>query len=119
MGYRSQVAVVVKDDAFQEALLKESDVLQEKVKKRLDTVTNTSEVVHREGWTLYYWSDTKWYTGRPEYEEVTWLEEFVKGSPWNGQFLRVGSSLGDYDELGDPTDSPFEMGYECKLTYSY
>lgn len=117
MGYRSQVAVAVKDDAFQEALSKEGADLQEEVRKCLEQYTD--ETIHQEGWTLYYWNDTKWYADSPGYGEVKWLEEFIKGSPWHGQLLRLGEELGDYDELGEAPDSPFEMGYECKLTYSY
>lgn len=117
MGYRSQVAIAIKDDAFQEALLKESAELQERVRKCLEQYTD--ETVHQEGWTLYYWSDTKWYTDCPGYDEVKWIEEFIIGFPWNGKLLRLGEKLEDYEKLGEAPDSPFEIGYECKLTYSY
>jgi hypothetical protein len=46
MGYRSQVAIVIKDDAFQEALLKEGVDLQEEVRKCLEQYTD--ETIHYE-----------------------------------------------------------------------
>ena len=101
MGYRSEVAIVVENEAFKELLEK----AKAENKSALELIQSAS--IYRTGkFTTLYFESVQWYE---DYEDVQFIESFIREIPH--VFKRIGEDYDDIESLeGDVTD--YDM-YDC------
>ena len=101
MGYRSDVAVVIENEAFKELLEK----AKAENKYALELIRSAS-FYRTEKFTTLYFESVKWYEG---YEDVQFIESFIREIPHIVK--RIGEDYDDIESLeGNVTD--YDM-YNC------
>ena len=101
MGYRSEVAITVPNEAFKELVEK----AKEECGIAYELIKNSS--IYQKGkFTTMHFDYVKWYA---DYDDVRFIENFMRSSPY--VFKRVGEDYGDIEILeGDIAD--FDI-YNC------
>jgi len=101
MGYRSEVAIVIENEAFEELLKK----AKAENNDAYDLIKNGS-VYQTKKFTTLYFEWVKWYE---DYEDVQLIESFIREIPH--VFKRIGEDYDDIESLeGDVTDYGI---YDC------
>ena len=130
MGYRSNVGLVLNEDAYNELKNSIEKIDDNELKMNvLDLLSSWSEQFEsKDKSRLFIWNDIKWYSGTPgmsEYKNMDFIEEFLDDL-WNNEksqgspkffFIRVGEDLDDVDMRGDFTDNPFSLRLNSSLAY--
>ena len=88
MGYRSEVAVVVKNEDYEKFIKGNSD---------FKDLMNIAEVTKNEDLVMIYWDWIKWYL---EYEDISIIEATMdkldeQNAPY--KFVRIGEDWDDVD----------------------
>lgn len=108
MGYRSEVAFVVKRSAFND-MWKIDPVTMAAVTEYADSVTKCEDSV------LVLWNDIKWYTDT----EIGKFENLMNNLENDDyHFLRLGEDYNDSEEQGGYWDNPFDTRISRSLDYS-
>ena len=101
MGYRSEVAIAIENEAFKELLEK----AKAENKSDLELIQSAS-IYRTDKFTTLYFTWMKWYEG---YEDVEFVESFIREIPH--VFKRIGEDYDDIESLeGDVTDHDM---YDC------
>jgi len=104
MGYRSEVAFIVPENAphFEE----------------IDNCFDT--VVEKDGLRLYHATWLKWYEDFPVVQAVTSylskLDDTIEEERY--LFIRLGEDTSDAEEEGNLWDNPFNLGWTRKIEFS-
>lgn len=89
MGYRSHVLIALKDNLVK-------DFLNSMKLNVAAQFIHCDSIDHKDGWTLFYFSNVKWYDS---YEEVAAWESFHRSISDNCEdyeFHRMGEESDDY-----------------------
>jgi len=107
MGYRSEVAIALTRNLFEEI----KSELEEDDQDNLDTaiVEESKEQV------LLHFIWIKWY---PEYNMVKTIESNIKKNPQSARLVRLGESWEDIEEFGSLYDDDFDMHINRSIEYS-
>ena len=101
MGYRSDVAIAIENEAFKELL--------EKAKAENDDAfefIQRASIYRTDKFTTLYFEWVKWYE---DYEDVQFIESFIRKIPH--VFKRIGEDYDDIESLeGDVADHDM---YDC------
>jgi len=95
MGYRSEVCLVLSEEADQlfQINIKMIPALKDFVKG----AENSSD-------RRYYWCDVKWYEGYEEVDSVNSFMNFLEETDYDHYgFIRIGEEMNDVVELGTPS----------------
>lgn len=103
MGYRSEVALALKNETFKQMIHTMSDEVAPEI-------LLGAKRIFAEGWVLIKWDSVKWYDS---YEDVRAVVSFMDKLDSEDKeseycFLRIGEEWDDTEERGDG-DSPFEL----------
>lgn len=106
MGYRSQVAVVIKtadNDKFAEAINdwdKKHNLDEYHSAKYLLESADKDRKSKDGEYRIISWDDIKWYSGIEGFEDVDFFENL---DDYNIEydFVRIGEDMGDYEVEGD------------------
>jgi hypothetical protein len=108
MGYRSDVLLATTDQNVKKLFLACSD-------KAAVNIAQYTSIHKRDGWTLFSWSDVKWYS---EYAEVDAVEKFVDTlDEGEYEFHIMGEEHEDYTVRGDQGNSPFSIYLSRELNF--
>lgn len=109
MGYRSDIAFVVKRSAFADMWRQDADAMT-KVTDYASTILKKDDSV------LVLWNSVKWYDS---YDEIGNFERLVSNlDNEDYYFLRLGENNDDTEELGGYWDNPFDTSISRSLNYS-
>ena len=106
MGYRSEVAIVLTKDLFEQI----KSELEEDDKNDLETAVaeESKEQV------LIHFEWIKWYE---DYPLVRTVENNIKKNPAKSRLLRIGEEWEDFQEMGS-LDDDFDMCVNRSISYS-
>jgi hypothetical protein len=108
MGYRSDVLFATTDENVKKLFLACSD-------KAAVNIAQYASIHKRDDWTLFSWSDVKWYS---EYAEVDAVEKFVDTlDEGEYEFHVMGEEHEDYTVRGDQGNSPFGIYLSRELNF--
>ena len=101
MGYRSEVAVIVKKEDYEKYIKGNSDFIQ---------LMNNAEVTKNDNLVMIYWDWIKWY---PEYIDISKFESALHciadcGHPY--AFTRIGEERTDIDVIEEPGENDEYLG---------
>ena len=109
MGYRSEVAVVVKNEDYEKFIRGNSD---------FKDLMDIAEVTKNEDLVMIYWDWVKWYT---EYTDIQKFESVLACIADNGHpydFTRIGEDRTDIDIVEEPGEDDEYLGeYIYPVTY--
>lgn len=114
MGYHSHVIFAAKDELFKELFNKMNDSCS------LNLLEATSEKKSRDGWTMFYWSDVKWYDS---FEEVEAFSNFISDFDSDPEkceefeYHILGEDADDYVVKGARGVSPFNVFLQRSLYF--
>ena len=115
MGYRSEVALIMKQSLAIDLKEYMTQVTSEERDDIKDILYNADSVVAKGGDILYHWTFTKWY---PTYLGVICIHKLLRASPERDYlFLRLGDEADDIETLGSYYDNPFDARIVIKLDW--
>lgn len=114
MGYRSQVALAMKNETFKEMLQNMDD------EAAPDLLTNVQKSFAA-GWILLRWDWVKWYS---DYAEVAAVEAFMHNLDSSDRdaeyaFVRAGEEWDDTEERGNCGCAPFYLGVQKTVSLDW
>ena len=116
MGYRSEVVIVLSEEA--KKLLEEKlESLPDEEAENIESMFSCSDAhfIHESGAELYHWTWVKWYNS---YSEIAFIENFLNNlDDEDYYFMRIGEDLGDIELQGYFYDNPFEACIICETRY--
>ena len=108
MGYRSDVALAMKEEKFKELL---SSIKDDHTAVELLTGCEKHE---KDGWILLYYDSVKWYD---DFKEVKAINDFVDTLDEDDYSYHImGEEVDDYKQSGT-WDSPFEIRLSRSLDF--
>ena len=108
MGYRSDVALAMKEEKFKDLLLSIKD---DKTAVELLTGCQKHE---KDGWILLFYDSVKWYD---DYKEVKVINDFISDLDEDDYSYHVmGEEPDDYTQRGT-WESPFEIHLSRSLEF--
>jgi hypothetical protein len=93
MGYRSEVAIAVRDSTYENL-------------KKHDTLLNWAEITQSEDGVLLYWSDIKWYGDLVD----AFMIDLNNLSEEDYYKIELGEEESDNQRDGFWIDNPFDLG---------
>lgn len=105
MGYRSEVAIAMTLDIFEEI----KSLLDEDDQDEMQTYS-----VSYEDQVLLHYGSIKWYDS---YKLVNLFEDYLKKFPDKMRMLRVGDELDDYEEVGNLNDK-FDLSFSRSINFN-
>lgn len=109
MGYRSDVALAMKEERFKELIKTMDD-------KTAAEFVSGADFKEREEWVLVYFSDVKWYDDYPEVKAVNNFISDLDEEDYSYHIL--GEDQDDYIQRGT-YDNPFEIRLTRSLDYNW
>jgi hypothetical protein len=108
MGYRSDVALALKEEKFKDLL---SSIKDDKAAVELLSGCDKHE---KDGWVLLFYNSVKWYE---DYKEVKAINDFVDTLDEDDYSYHVmGEEPDDYTQRGT-WESPFEISLSRSLDF--
>ena len=115
MGYRSEVALIMKQDLANdliEYILQITSVERDDIQDLLDSANS---IVTKDYSILYYWNFTKWYLDSPG---IIAIYKLLRNAPEKTYLLlRLGEEVDDIETLGSFYDNPFDARIAIKLDW--
>lgn len=114
MGYRSQVALAMKNETFKEMIQNMDD---EAAPELLTAV----EKSFAGGWTMLRWDWVKWYDSFPEVAAVEAFMNNLDSSDRDAEyaFVRVGEEWDDTEERGNCGCPPFHLAVQKSVSIDW
>ena len=116
MGYRSEVALVMKKSLVDDLKEYMEQVTSEERDDIKDILCNANNIVSKDDAILYHWMFIKWY---PVYLGILCIHKLLEASPAKDYlFLRLGDETDDIETLGSYYDNPFEAHTEVSIVFN-
>jgi len=112
MGYRSEVAVVIKKEVYETFV----NGFSEKDKQDIASLIKYAEEYQNEYAVLLNWQDIKWY---PDYEDVRAVMSSLDNLSGDDYFfVRIGDDSDDTEMLGSWWDNTFDLSVQRSVHFS-
>lgn len=114
MGYRSEVALALKNETFKQMIHTMSDEIAPEI------LIGTKRFF-AEGWILIKWDSVKWYD---QFPEVAAVEAFMNNLDSSDRveeyaFARVGEEWDDIEERGSCCRPPFHLSVQRSVSLDW
>ena len=104
MGYRSQIAVAIKQEVYQNFLKGKNEGDNEKI---ISLIQSTDKMSNLHGDILLYWESIKWYPGYPDVDAFMLSLNSLNHEDY--YFIELGEDVEDTTIQGSWWDNPFEL----------
>lgn len=109
MGYRSDVALVIKSDDYKELI--SNHISSETIKE----VISWGQFSEKEEAVLVRWEYIKWYG-----DKISAFNKAIESIDHeNWRLVKIGEMQSDIDENGEYYDNPFNLGVSVSLSIDY